>query len=168
MPHSHRLVTPRFFAMAAILFFLPTLVSLSLPPSGPWAEYPGIFFHLSILFLVALLDSPDWGRAAGYLWVGVDVLAGALAINHLPSETVMVVRLGGHIFAGIWLLATSFRASLGLRIVGTIAGVWLSGYTFVANLLPAPFLAPASILMVVWLIIVAVRNKNSPLTGKRE
>jgi len=143
-------------------------VSLSLPPSGPRAEYPGIFFHLAILALVSLLAAPTWGQSAGYLWVCLDVLAGVLAIQNVPSELVMNVRLGGHIFAGIWLIASSFRASMGLRIVGIVAGAWLTGYTFLATFLPAKFLAPATILMVVWLIIVAIQNKHPEVSGKSE
>jgi hypothetical protein len=167
MTQTEKIRSPRPFAIAAILFFIPALISFALRQRGLWAEYPGIFFHLSIFFLVSMLEAPSWGKAAGYLWIGLDVLTGALMINHVPFEIAFNVRLGGHIFAGLWLMATSWRATKGMKITGMIAGIWLSGYTFLAPLLPAVFLSPASILMVIWLVIVAKQNRTVPAESLR-
>ncbi|MBP2334903.1 hypothetical protein JOF41_001081 [Saccharothrix coeruleofusca] len=62
-----------------------------------------------ILFLISRMDAPMWAKAAGFGWITLDVLAGALLINEVPAELPDQIRLGGHIPAG--------------------TGTWLGGYT---------------------------------------
>ncbi|MFD5750327.1 hypothetical protein [Streptomyces sp. NPDC127033] len=143
----------------AVLFAAP-LVSFVVDPGAVWAEYPGIFFHLSLLLLVPWLDAPVWAGTAGYAWVVLDVLTGVLVINDVPHGTAWPVRLAGHIFAGIWIATTSLCVEvLVIRVVGVAAGVWLFGYTFVATVLPEPALGPAGVLTTAWFVLLAVLHK---------
>ena len=144
-------------ALLSAALFVPPLVSFAVDAGARWAEYPGILFHLSLLLLVPLLNAPTWARAAGYSWLAIDVLAGALLINNVSHDIADPVRLGGHILGGLWVAVASFHStSLAIRVVGMVGGLWLGGYTFVATIAPEGALAPAGILITIWLILLAV------------
>lgn len=149
----------RTVAILPAILFLPPLVSFATGPAK-WAEYAGILFHLSVLFLVPRLAAPSWGRAAGYAWIGIDVLTGVLVVNDVPDDLTLPVRLGGHIFAGIWIASSSLcHRSLVIRTVGVVAGVWIGGYTFVATVLPLSFLSPGGVLSTAWYVLLAVLHQ---------
>ena len=148
-------VPPRWFAVAALLCFVPVAVSFVVTPRPWWLDYAGIAFHLAMFMLVAKLDAPDWAKAAGYGWLFLDVTTGIMTLNHVPYSTAIYVRLGGHIFSGIWLIVASLSGSRALQIVGVISGVWLMGYSFVSPFYPMKVLGPQSMLVLVWLAIVA-------------
>jgi hypothetical protein len=149
------LPSARILALAAFVAFVPVVVTFAVAPGVWWAEYPGMLFHLSMFFLVPWLPAPAWAKAAGYGWLIIDTTVGAMALNGVPREIVMPMRLGGHIFAGIWILTTSLSGSISMRLIGCIAGIWLSAFTFAARFVPLPVLAPASLLVLVWLAIIA-------------
>jgi hypothetical protein len=130
-------VSTRDVALTAFILFAPVVASFRLAPDSRWAEYLGIFFHLAIFFLVTKLPTPEWARTAGYGWLLLDVTAGALIINHVPRAVADYVRLGGHIFAGIWIAMASLQGSPAAMLTGLPAGAFLFGYTFVS-----PFLRP--------------------------
>ncbi|QBS39302.1 hypothetical protein [Nocardia sp. CS682] len=153
---DRELVSLRTSAILPIVFFLPPLVSFAVAPGAVWAEYPGILFHLAILVLIARLDAPEWARAAGYGWIVIDVVTGVLVINEVPEDITWPIRLGGHVLAGVWMIAASLLAeSKAVRVVGVVVGSWLALYSFGSHYLPRPFLYPASILTVVWLGLLA-------------
>lgn len=159
MSFADRWLTNRFWAVVAILAFLPAMISFAVAPGTLWVEYPGILFHLAVFALVYRLEAPEWGRAAGYAWLTLDVLTAVLTLHGVSADIAPFVRLSGHIFGGIWFVAASSRsASKLLRWVGTIGGLWLGGYTLVSVWLPMRAVAPASILILGWLVLVAVRN----------
>ena len=154
---SRELLGFRTLAILPLVLFLPVVVSFAVAPEALWPEYIGVLFHLSVLFLVSRMDAPPWGRAAGFGWITVDVLAGVLAINEVPSDLVLAVRLGGHVLAGVWIITVSLLArALPVRVVGTITGLWLSAYSFVGNVFPTTVLAPASLLTLVWFALLAI------------
>ena len=107
--------------------FIPPIISFAVAPGVTWIEYPGLFFHLSVFFLVSILSAPEWGKAAGYGWILLDVLTGVLMINHVSPEIGDNVRLAGHIFAGIWIVSSSFVSSKWIKRIGIPTGVWLGG-----------------------------------------
>jgi hypothetical protein len=159
--------SPRAAAIAAFVCFAPVVVTFAVAPGVRWAEYPGIFFHLSVFLLVPSLKAPDWARTAGYGWLLLDVTAGVLAIRSVPHEVSEAVRLGAHIFAGIWIVMASLSASLPMKLIGVPMGLWLSGYTFVSMFLPMSALAPASLLMLAWLALIAWRNEGNCVPRQR-
>ena len=149
----------RILAVLPIVLFTPTLVAFAVAEPGViWAEYPGVFFHLSILFVIFRMRTPTWTKAAGLAWITLDVLAGITSINGVPYDITWPIRLGGHVFAGTWIATSSlFAAHRSIRVVGVLTGVWLGGYSFVANIAPVPVLYPTSLLLVVWFALLAWR-----------
>jgi|JI7StandDraft_1071085.scaffolds.fasta_scaffold106566_2 hypothetical protein len=152
------LPSPRLLAIAAIVFFVPVAASFALAPNAWWADYLGMLFHISLFLLVPWLPAPSWAKAAGYGWLIVDVMAGALSINAVPDTIAQPIRLGGHIFAGLWIVTASQFGSLPIRIVGTIAGVYLFSFTFISPMFPMSVLGPASMVVLIWLAIIAWQN----------
>lgn len=153
----------RTMAIVPIVLFLPTLVSFAVSEPGVvWPEYTGVFFHLAILLLVARLDAPAWAKAAGYSWVALDVLTGIMSINGVAYDITWPVRLGGHVFAGTWILMSSlFARHQPTRVVGALAGIWLGSYSFVANIAPHAALAPSSLLIIVWFVLLAAKYDST-------
>lgn len=158
MTETAFLPPPRIVALAAIIFFVPVAVSFAIAPNIWWQDYLGMLFHISLFLLVPWLPAPGWAKAAGYGWLVVDVVSGALSINAVSDTIAQPIRLGGHIFAGIWIVTASQSGSLPVRIVGTIAGVWLFAFTFFSPVLPMARLGPASMMVLIWLAIIAWQN----------
>lgn len=155
----------RAVALLPLVLFFPAVVAFFVNPTVVWGEYLGVFFHLSILFLVSRLDAASWAKAAGYGWVTLDVLAGILMINDIPYDTAWAVRLGGHVLAGVWIVSSSLVAEAWpVRMVGVITGLWLASYSFAGNVLPEPFLRPAGICILVWFALLAFFHRP---TGER-
>lgn len=149
-------LSTRIVALIPLVLFLPPVLSFFVDPGAKWAEYFGVFFHLSLLFLVSRLPAPNWARAAGYGWLTIDVLVGVLKINNVPDDISDPMRLGGHVLAGTWIIAGSVCASSWpVRIVGSLTGIWLAGYSLVGEILPGAALAPASLLIMVWFALIA-------------
>ncbi|MFE2754872.1 hypothetical protein ACFXGA_23005 [Actinosynnema sp. NPDC059335] len=147
-------------ALLPLVLFLPAVIAFFVDPDVVWGEYLGVFFHLSILFLVPRLDAAPWARAAGYGWVALDVLAGILMINDVEHDTAWAVRLGGHVLAGVWIVAASLVSrAWPVRVVGVVTGTWLAAYSFVGTVLPESFLRPAGILILVWFALLAVFHR---------
>lgn len=149
----------RTLAVLPIILFLPTLVSFAVAEPGViWPEYPGVFFHLAILFLIFRMRAPAWTKAAGVAWITLDVLTGIASINGVPYDITWPIRLSGHVFAGTWIATSSlFATRRSIHVVGVLTGVWLGGYSFVANIAPGPLLYPASLLIIVWFALLAWR-----------
>ena len=146
----------RTLALIPIFLFIPTLVSFVTSPGARWAQYTGILFHVSIMFVIARMDAPSWARSAGFLWIGIDVLASVMVINNVPDSISWPTRLGGHVMAGTWILMSSiYGRSRAVQVIGAITGLWLAGYSFVGNVLPKTALYPASLLVVVWFAVLA-------------
>ncbi|AXC09971.1 hypothetical protein ACPOL_0600 [Acidisarcina polymorpha] len=108
--------------------------------------------------LVAKLPAAEWAKAAGYGWLTLDIMAGVLVINRVPRTIADPVRLAGHVFAGLWFITVSLDGSAPLRILGALAGILLFGYTLASPYLSPVWLAPASILILTWLSVLAWRN----------
>jgi hypothetical protein len=159
---QRRYVGLRYVALLPLVLFIPVVLALLIDPSVPWGEYLGVFFHLSILPLVSRLDAAPWARAAGYGWVALDVLAGILVINDIAYETAWAVRLGAHVLAGVWIIASSLVSRSWLvRIAGVVSGVWLAGYSFVGATVPEEFLSPAGIFTALWFALLVIFGRES-------
>lgn len=151
-----RSLSTRQIAVAAFIFFAPVIISFAVAPGAAWVRnYPGILFHLALFLLVSRLEAPEWAKAAGYGWLVLDVMTAVLTLNGVPHEVYDFVRLGGHIFGGIWIATASLSGSRPVQIVGVVTGLYLSGFTFVSPFLPLGALTPTSPLTLVWLAIIA-------------
>jgi hypothetical protein len=148
----------RAVALIALLLWVPIVASFRFAPGARWAGYLGIFYHLAVFLLVFKLPAPEWAKVAGYSWLLLDVAAGVLGINQVQPAIAQHVRLGGHIFAGIWIVMASLQGSLAAKLVGLPTGALLFAYTFASPFLPRVWLSPAAILMLVWLAILAWQN----------
>ena len=157
----------RLPALAAILLFIPVMVTFAIAPGVWWVNYPGILFHLALFLLVPKLDAPEWAKAAGYGWLVLDVQAGVMGLNNVPHAIFDYVRLGGHIFAGIWIVTTSLRGSLPVKISGVIAGSLMFLYSFASPFLPLKVLFPASIIVIIWLGFIAAQNGTRSASQRR-
>ena len=157
-------LSPRVWAVAAIVMFAPVMVTFAVAPGIWWANYPGILFHLALFLLVPKLDAPDWAKAAGYAWLAIDVTTGVLTMNGVPHAIADYVRLGGHIFAGIWIVTASLPGTLPVRITGYIGGGWLFLFSFASPFLPLASLGPASIIVLIWLGFIAWQNARPDRT----
>lgn len=154
-----RSLSVRSIAVAALLLFAPVMVSIIIAPNAGWVRnYPGILFHLAFFLLVAKLEAPEWARAAGYGWLVLDVMTAVLTLNGVPFENYIFVRLGGHIFGGIWIATASLSGSRPVQIVGVVTGLYLFGFTFASPFVPLQALFPNAILILVWLAIIAWQN----------
>jgi hypothetical protein len=153
----------RAVALIALLLWVPIVASFRFAPGARWAGYVSIFYHLAVFVLVFKLPAPEWAKAAGYGWLFLDVAAGTLGINQVQPAIAQDVRLGGHIFAGIWIVIASLQGSLVAKLVGLPTGVILFAYTFASPFLPTVWLSPAAIFMLVWLAILAWQNGIRPL-----
>lgn len=158
-------LSPRTAAIAAFAFFVPVAVSFAVAPGVWWSDYCGIFFHLAMFLLVPSLPAPAWARAAGYGWLMLDVMTGVLTLNGVAHEIATPIRLGGHIFAGVWIVSASISGWWPMKVVGVLAGVWLFGFTLVSPFAPMEWLAPASILLLIWLGLIAWRNGSTRSIG---
>ncbi|EHR59200.1 hypothetical protein [Saccharomonospora cyanea] len=153
-------VSLRSLALLPLVLFFPAVIAFFVDPDVAWGEYLGVFFHLSILFLVSRLEAAPWARAAGYGWVTLDVLAGILMINEIAYDTAWAVRLGGHVLAGVWIVSSSLVSrAWPVSAVGVITGLWLAAYSFVGHVLPESFLRPAGILILVWFALLAIFHR---------
>ena len=151
-------LSTRTVSLIAFVLFVPVVASFRLAPGSRWASYLGILFHLAMFLLVFKLTAPEWAKASGYGWLLLDVVAGVLIINQVSRPIAGNVRLGGHIFAGIWFVMASLQGSPAAMLAGLPAGLILFAYTFASPFLPSAWLSPASILVLVWLGIIARQN----------
>ena len=153
----------RTVALLPVVLFIPIVVSfVTTEPGTIWPEYIGVFFHLAVLPLIARMPAPEWARAAGYGWITIDVLTGITAINAVPYDITGPTRLGGHVLAGTWILVSALHArAVPARVLGAVTGVWLSGFSFVAHVVPGPVLYPAALLIVVWFALLAATQRTT-------
>ena len=160
---DRELLSFRQIAILPIVLFVPTMLSFVLFPGTKISNVLGIFFHLAALLVVGRMPAPEWAKAAGYGWLVLDILCGAMIINDVPHSIAWPIRLGGHIFAGVWLVTVSLlRPPLGIRIVGVVTGVWLATYTFFGTVLPVTVLGPPGVLTCVWFGLLAWHYPRTP------
>lgn len=123
-------------------------------------EYVGTVFHLLLLPVIAALPALPAGQAAGFLWVGCDVIAGTGLIwsqRHagLMGATYTPIRMAGHLFAAVWVALVSIN----LNAIGVSVGIALAfgfaAYTLAAGRIPEKALAVPGLLMFVWLLLLS-------------
>lgn len=161
---KHReILSFRQAAILPVLFFVPTVLAFVLFPGTKISNVLGIFFHLAALIIVSRMPAPPWAKAAGFGWLVLDVMCGAMILNDVPHAIAWPVRLGGHIFAGVWVITVSLLCKpLGIRIIGIVVGLWLAAFTFFATVLPVSLLGPPGVLTCVWFGLLAWHYPVTP------
>lgn len=78
------------------------------------------------------------------------------------------MRLGGHVLAGTCIVVSSLHdRGRAVQVVGAIAGIWLTGYSFVASVAPEQVLYPAGLLIVVWFGFIDATAPTTTTAGGR-
>ena len=112
-----------------------------------------VAFHLILLPVVAELPAPEWGRAAGYGWLVIDIALNVAGLNGVDLQMLMSLRLGAHVVAAVWIITSSLRCSLPVRTVGILQGICFAGYSLLAPWVPSWGLYPSAVLLVIWLFL---------------
>ncbi len=157
----------RTITIFPVLLFISAVALNHIFFSAPMvANAIGVIFHMLMIFVVNRLPAPQWAKAAGYCWVALDITSGAMSLNNIPPDIALSVRLGGHVLAAMWIVSSSLlRKPLIIKTLGIVEGLWLALYTFFGSVLPISVLMPASILIVVWLVILGYKYPTTPQEG---
>lgn len=155
LPADSKQVAPVAFASAGLFALLN--VGLGAAPRARWVQVAGLGAHALLLPLTARLAAPGWARALGYAWFAVDGTASAAVLGGKTPESVMPVRLGGHLLAAGWLVGASRALPSAARWLGWAAAGCFGGHTLVAPFTkdkPPLLLYAAGPLLVGWLVVV--------------
>lgn len=148
-------LAPVAFASAGLFALLN--VGLGAAPRSRWVQYAGLGAHALLLPLAARLATPGWARAMGYAWIAIDGTASVAVLGGKTPESVMPVRLGGHVLAAAWLVGASQALPTPARWLGQVAAGCLGGHSLVAPFTkgqPPVLLYAAGPLLVGWLAVV--------------
>ena len=143
------------------------------PPISPLL---GLACHLVLLPVVATLPAPAWARAAGYVWLIIDVVLNVAAWNIAPlgfgnpelrlvTATFDSMRQGIHTSAGVWIVAASWAAPSAVWVTGILVSAFLVMFALGGPWLPAWAIYPGYALLVVWLALIG-RILGSPSTDR--
>lgn len=153
------------FFIRFLFFFLPAPISKGVQDGTLFGAILAVAEHMIMFPVIAALSAPQWSKAAGYGWVVIDMTTDIMALNGVDSTIYVSLRYGGHISAAIWFATASWRVKGSIRLFGLLTALNLGLYSFIAYFAPPMVLAPLSIWMIVWLILVGRRlARGSDLT----
>lgn len=166
-PADSNQVAPVAFASAGLFALLN--VGLGTAPHARWVQYAGLGAHTLLLPLTARLAAPGWARALGYAWFAVDSAASAAVLGGKTPESVMPVRLGGHVLAAAWLVGASQTLPPPARWLGWATAGCFGGHSLVAPYTkgkPPVLLYASGPLLVGWLAVVGgLLRRRAAKTG---
>ena len=173
MEASIKATQTRFLPAAALAAYVPfglysvlaVLFAGVVPAAGPHPplalllalNLTAVAFHLALFPVIARLPAPDWGKAAGYGYLVIDIASSIMSVNGVLSTTAMPLRLGGHIAAATWVAAAAWQARGLTRVVGLGLAVALAAYSFAAPWVSFAAFMPAVLLMIAWLFLTVRR-----------
>jgi len=152
-----------WFAYAAAGVFTLSLARFAIPPGSPLALTDGtpagtvlaLAPHLLLLVGVwPVLAAPRWAKAAGLLWLLIDMTSDLLALAGAAPGSFLTVRYVGHLFAACWIAAVALRGHGALRWVGLVLAAVLAGHTLIAAWVPPVALAVSAPLLIIWWVLV--------------
>jgi hypothetical protein len=156
-------------AFAGSALFVALIVLFSLQPTHPppilLIAVVAVGAHLVLFPVVGSLPAPGWCRAAGFSWLAVDVMLNGATLNGVPMETIMPLRLGGHLLAGTWIAFTSRELGGSAGAVGFLLGPLLIVHAFLASWLPPWAIFPPFLLIPIWLLLVG-RSLTAPVASR--
>ncbi|GCE51429.1 hypothetical protein EI42_06220 [Thermosporothrix hazakensis] len=149
------------FALHLITYFIPSIRDATVANAPLIAEPRTVVAIAAALVLfpvVAALPTPEWVRYAGYGWLGVEVVTEIMQLNDAPTSlTFLSLRYGGHILAGAWIIAASWRSDLLTKIVGSLLALIIVLYSFTAFLpAVAVILLPTPVLYPLWFVLIGL------------
>jgi hypothetical protein len=155
------------FMGAALFVALIVLFSMQAthPPPVLLSAVVATGAHLVLFPVVGALAAPDWCRAAGYSWLAIDVILNVATLNGVPMETVMPLRLGGHILAGTWIAIASRDLGGVAGAIGFLLGPLLIAHAFLTQWLPPWAIFPPFLLIPIWLSFVG-RSLTAPVVSR--
>lgn len=154
-------MTLAFLVLVEAALFVVTMVLANIERTRVPGEYAGTGFHLLLLPVIVGVPAALAGQASGFLWVACDVIAstGLIWASRDASGTgtpiYNAVRMAGHLFAGVWIAAVSWRLGGAGLAVGWALAAGFAIYTLAAGRLPAKVLALPGLLMAAWLLLLA-------------
>jgi hypothetical protein len=143
--------------------FVVTMILITGKSTKLLGEYSGIAFHLFLLLPIFGIRCALAGQAAGCVWVACDVIAGVGSLwsrpdtLHLQAGVFKPIRMAGHIFAALWIVALSLTLPVPGMVTGLLLAAGFAGYTLAGGRLSEKALAGPGLLMVVWLVLLARR-----------
>lgn len=145
------------FAGAALFVVLIVLFSMQAthPPPVLLMAVVAAGAHLVLFPVVGTLAAPGWCRASGFSWLAIDVMLNIATLNGVPMDTVMPLRLGGHILAGTWITLASRDLGGAASVIGFVLGPLLIVHAFLAQWLPPWAIFPPFLLIPIWLLLLA-------------
>lgn len=159
--HKNYLSVKSCAILAAILFVFVQIFT-AIKSGSILGAIIGVLYHLLILFMISKMKATDWGRNAAYGWIALDVACGIMTVCGVNINIAMPVRLGGHVLCGLWLVSSSLLMKNDplLRWLGVFIGFYLMMYSFFGGVLPILVLAPAGVLVILWLLIYGCKYPN--------
>ena len=147
------------FAAHLTTYFVPSIRDATLSSSAVLAVVLALLAiaqHLVVFPVVAAMPAPRWARAAGFLWLVVDMGTDLLQLGGAPKSLYLVLRLGINLVAALWIASASVRARGGVRTIGVFVAIDFACYSFVALLSPLAFVVtlPSLVLLPVWFVLV--------------
>ncbi|SEB45620.1 hypothetical protein [Paenibacillus sp. GP183] len=142
------------FFIRFVFFFLPQSISKGVQDGTMFGAILAVSEHMIMLPVIAALPAPQWSKAAGYGWIVIDMATDIMALNGVDPAIYISLRYGGHISAAVWFATASWTSRGAIRIFGLLTALNLGGYSFIAHYAPPVVLAPLSIWMIVWLILI--------------
>ena len=98
-----------FTTFLPLLSLAGWLSMFALKHKSLWAgNMAGLVYHLALIPLVEHLPGGMAVKFAGYLWLFMDALIDLCSINHMSEKNVWALRMGVHLFAGIWIFGVSW------------------------------------------------------------
>lgn len=86
-----------------------------------------------------------------------------MTLNHVSREIAIYIRLGGHIFGGVWIATASLARTRLVKAFGVLQGLLLCGYTFVSPFVPMKALSATAFLYLIWLGLIVWQNGVRPM-----
>src|SRR5438067_1905284 len=121
-------------AFAGAALFVALIVLFSVGGTGAGAlltlTVVAVAAHLVLFPVVAVVQAPGWSRAAGYGWLGLDVILNVAQLNGMSQDTTMALRLGGHVLAATWIALASLSGSGAARAAGVTLSLLLGLHAF--------------------------------------
>lgn len=146
------------FAAHLATYFVPSIRDATLAGSAAVAGMLALLAiaqHAVVFPVVASLPAPRWARAAGYLWLVIDMGTDLAQLGGAPKSLYLVLRLGVNIAAALWIASASARARGGMRRLGVVVACDFACYSLVALLSPLAFLVtlPSLVLLPIWFVL---------------
>ena len=155
------------FALHLATYFAPAVRDATLASAAPIAVALAVLAvaqHLVVFPVVATLPAPNWARAAGYIWLVVDMGTDLAQLGGAPKSAYLVVRLAVNVLAALWIGWAAWRARGATRGVGVFVALDTAAYSALGLFFSWAFVVtlPSLILLPVWFALVGRRLARTP------